>query len=147
MRAGCIRPALADITQSTISRSREAHTSAGDTGRTCHWRRRQTARTDHNLRYRIDITAGSVGRIAGTAQLTSRLANTIGNGIGQILTVRTAPAPTILGDEFRDIILNPDTGIPLPITADQGILLKDFVACAVKSPSHIQIEIVIPIPA
>ena len=109
-----------------------------------HRGRSQLVSTDHDLRDRIDITPRRIGRVVAASQLAARLANSVGNRIGEILAVRTAPAPLVLGNQFRQIIMKPDTRVAFALVADQGVLSEDFVAGTVKRRGDILVWLVDP---
>ena len=141
-----VGPALPGAVEIALACGSNAHTGIGNARRAGHRGRFQRRAADHNLRHRIDITPGTIGRIIATTELATSLANTVGDRIGKILAVRAAPAPLILGNQFRYIIVKSDAGIAFTFAADQRVLLEDLIAGAVKGIGYIGIGMIIPVP-
>ena len=144
MRSRRIGPALPGAVEITLTGGGDTHTGIANTRRARHRGRGQLVSTDHDLRNRIDITPQRIGWVVAATELAARLAKAIANGIGEILAVRTAPAPLVLGNQFRQIIMKPDTRIAFALIADQGVLSEDFVAGTVKRRGDILVRLVHP---
>ena len=137
-----IRPALSGVVEITLTGGGHAHTGIANTRRAGHRGWGQLVCADQEARDRIDITPGSISRVLTASQLAARLAKTIANGISEILAVRTAPAPLVPGNQFRQIIMKPDARVTFALVADQGVLSEDFVAGTVKRRGDILVRLI-----